>query len=108
MSQARIKPEIFVNFSPEPDPKSPVRLTTMVLNVKDLVLSNYSKNARNVIQWHLNTYFFQKFTKSCPAVRGFAPTPPSVIRLSYTRLLTMSPKSHILTFKHLLQTLPGA
>ena len=77
----------------------------MVLNVKDLVLSNYSKNAQNVIQWHLNTYFFQKFTKSCPAVRGFAPTPPSVIRLSYTRLLTMSPKSHILTFKHLLQTL---
>ena len=23
MSQARIKPEVFVNFRPEPDPKSP-------------------------------------------------------------------------------------
>ena len=28
-SQARIKPEIFVNFRPEPDPKSPARLTTL-------------------------------------------------------------------------------
>ena len=30
-SQARIKPEIFVNFRPEPDPKSPARLTTLLL-----------------------------------------------------------------------------
>ena len=37
---------------------------------------------------------------------GFAPRPPSVIRLSYTRLLTMSPTLDILTFQHLLQTLP--
>ena len=44
-SQARIKPEIFVNFRPEPDPKSPVRLTTVVVHIKDLVLSNYSKNS---------------------------------------------------------------
>ena len=29
-SQARIKPDIFVNFRPEPDPKSPARLTTLV------------------------------------------------------------------------------
>ena len=28
-SQARIKPEIFVYFRPEPDPKSPARLTTL-------------------------------------------------------------------------------
>ena len=28
--QARIKPEILVNFRPEPDPKSPARLTTLV------------------------------------------------------------------------------
>ena len=27
--QARIKPEIFVNFRPEPDPKTPGRLTTL-------------------------------------------------------------------------------
>ena len=35
-SQARIKPEIFVNFrpEPEPDPKSPARLT---------ILTNYTK-----------------------------------------------------------------
>ena len=30
-SQARIKPEIFVNFRPEADPKSPARLTTLRL-----------------------------------------------------------------------------
>ena len=29
MSQARIKPEIFVNFRPEPDSKSQARLTTL-------------------------------------------------------------------------------
>ena len=29
ISQARIKPEIFVNSMPEPDPKSPARLTTL-------------------------------------------------------------------------------
>ena len=28
-SQAQIKPEIFVNFRPEPDPKSPARHTTL-------------------------------------------------------------------------------
>ena len=28
-SQVRIKPETFVNFMPEPDPKSPARLTTL-------------------------------------------------------------------------------
>ena len=78
----------------------------MFLNVKNLIPSNYSKNARNVIQWHYKGYFFQKITKSCPAVGSFAPTPPPVIRLSYTGLLTMSPNLDILTFKHLLQTLP--
>ena len=29
ISQARIKPEIFVDFRPEPDPKIPARLTTL-------------------------------------------------------------------------------
>ena len=29
MSQVRFRPEIFVNFRPEPDPKSPARLTTL-------------------------------------------------------------------------------
>ena len=31
-SQDRIKPEIFVNFRPEPNPKSPGRLTTLKYN----------------------------------------------------------------------------
>ena len=36
-SQARIKPEISVNFRPEPDPKSPARLTTLIfLDFPDL------------------------------------------------------------------------
>ena len=39
MSQARIKPEIFVNFRPEPDPKSPARLTTLVAHIKKQRLS---------------------------------------------------------------------
>ena len=30
MSQAQIKPETFVNFRPEPDPKSPARLYNSV------------------------------------------------------------------------------
>ena len=51
-SQARINPEVFVNFRPEPDLQSPARLTTTFLIAEDMVLSNYSKNARNVIQWH--------------------------------------------------------
>ena len=29
--KARLRPEIFVNSRPEPDPKSPARLTTLVL-----------------------------------------------------------------------------
>ena len=33
-SQARFKPEIFVNFRPEPDPKSPGRLTTLTRSLK--------------------------------------------------------------------------
>ena len=32
-SHARIKPDIFVNFRPEPDPKSPARLTTLATSV---------------------------------------------------------------------------
>ena len=32
-SQARIKPELFVNFRPEPDPKSPARLTTLLSRI---------------------------------------------------------------------------
>ena len=31
--------------------------------------------------------FFQKITKNCPAAGGFAPRPPSEIRLNYSTLL---------------------
>ena len=39
--KARLTPEIFVNFRPEPDPKSPARLTTLVprsLNAENWVV----------------------------------------------------------------------
>ena len=91
------KPEIFVNFRPEPNPKSPARLTTLFLNVKDLVLSSYFKNARYVIQWHQNIYFFKKLLEVVQRL---------VTCLSYIRLLTTFPNLDILTFQHLLQTLP--
>ena len=29
-----LKPAIFINFRPEPDPKSPARLTTLVAHIK--------------------------------------------------------------------------
>ena len=29
--KARLRPEVFVNFEPEPDPKSPAQLTTLPL-----------------------------------------------------------------------------
>ena len=54
----------------------------------------------------LKDQFFSKIYKKLPSGWELRPTPPSVIRLSYTRLLTMSPNLDILTFKHLLQTLP--
>ena len=59
----------------------------------------------HLCQMALKWLFFQKITKSCSAVGGFASTPPFVIRLSCTRLLTKSPNLEILTFKH-LHTLP--
>ena len=54
----------------------------------------------------LKRLFFSKNYKKLPSGWELRPTPPSVIRLSYTGLLTMSPNLDILTFKHLLQTLP--
>ena len=33
--KARLRPKIFVNFRPEPDPKSPARLTTMARSSAD-------------------------------------------------------------------------
>ena len=45
-------------------------------NVKNLVLWNNSELVRNVIQWDLNSFFFPKTYKNCPAAGGFAPRPP--------------------------------
>ena len=99
--KARLRPKIFVNFRPEPVPKMPARLTTLFLNVKDLVLSNYFKMREMWSNGIEKAIFFKNLQKVAkpPAAR-------SVIRLSYTRLLTMFPNLDILTFQHLLQTLP--
>ena len=35
-------------------------------NVKNLVLLNGSEYLQNVIQWHYNSFFFQKVTKNRP------------------------------------------
>ena len=54
----------------------------------NLVLPNGSKYVRDVIQWHENSFSFQKITKNRSAARGFALTPPSVIRLKYSTFFT--------------------
>ena len=46
----------------------------------------------------LKQLFFQKITKNRPAAGGFAPRPPSVIRLSYTDFFNTSPKLDISLF----------
>ena len=76
------------------------------------MLSNGSKHVRNVIQWHQNSFFFQKITKNRPTAGGFtprppnpqttgglSPKPPSAIHLSYTGFLKTSPKLRICTFQ---------
>ena len=46
-SQAQIKPEIFVNFRPEPDPKIPARLTTLLQPpLSQVTEKNLSQNTR--------------------------------------------------------------
>ena len=69
-----------------------------LLNVKNLVLSNSSEHVRNVIQWHLNSFFLQKITKTCRAARGSAAGPSYVRRLSYISLLNTSPTLNIFAF----------
>ena len=59
-------------------------------NVKNLVLSNGSEHMQNVIQ-----AFFPKNSKNRLAAGGLAPRPPSVIRLSWTSLLT-----HVSQFRY--------
>ena len=60
-SQARIKPEIFVNFRPKPDPKSPARLTTLSQIIGG-IQSNY---------WGDVSPIPQGFGTPAPKARGF-------------------------------------
>ena len=50
-------------------------------NVKNLVLWNGSELVRNVIQWDLNSFFFQKLTKIAQRLRALPPDPHSHRRL---------------------------
>ena len=72
-----------------------IKIISIGFQIKYLVLSNCSEHAQNVIQWHQNSFFFQKITKNHPVAGGFAPRLPSVIRLSYFSLLT-----HVFYFRH--------
>ena len=71
-----------------------------------------------MIQWHQNSFFFQKITKNCPTAGGFAPRPPkppsaggpalkppSVIHLSYTSFLNTFPKLDICIFQVFVEAL---
>ena len=61
----------------------------MLSNDQNFVLSNCSKNLRNVIQMALKRVFFQKNAKNRPVAGGFASRLLFVTRLSYTSLLTV-------------------
>ena len=66
-------------------------------NVKNLVLSNGSELVRNVIQWDLNSFFFQKLTKIAQRL-GALPPDPVCDTFEYTSLLNTCPKLDIYTF----------
>ena len=50
-------------------------------NVKNLVVWNGSELVRNVIQWDLNSFFFQKLTKIAQRLGALPPDPHSHRRL---------------------------
>ena len=52
-----------------------------LLNVKNLVLSNGSKQERIVIQWHKNSYFFKYLQKIALRLGASLPDPDSLRRL---------------------------
>ena len=77
-------------------------------NVKNLVLWNGFELVRNVIQWDLNSFFFQKLTKiaqRCPqapiAVGGWGLCPQTAVSdtFEYTSLLNTSSKLDFYTFQ---------
>ena len=49
MFQVRIKPEIFVNFRPEPDPKKPARLATLIGMPFQNAVKFYSSEKLNAV-----------------------------------------------------------
>ena len=77
-------------------------------NVKNLVLSNGCEHVQNVIQWDLNSFFFQKLTIIAQRLGATPPDPHSHWGLSpqtpvydtfdNTSLLHTSPKLGICTF----------
>ena len=81
-------------------------------NVKNLVLWNSCELARNVIQWDLNSFFFQKLTKIAQRLGALPPDPHSHRRLrvlppvsdtfEYTSLLNTSSKLNFYTFQQLV------
>ena len=83
-------------------------------NVKNLVLWNGSELVRNVIQWDLNSFFFQKLTKIAQRLRALPPDPHSHRRVGalppdpvsdtfeYTSLLNTSSKLDFYTFQQLV------
>ena len=83
-------------------------------NVKNLVLWNGSELVRNVIQWDLNSFFFQKLTKIAQRLGALPPDPYSHRRLGlcpqtpvsdafeYTSLLNTSSKLDFYTFQRLV------
>ena len=79
-------------------------------NVKNLVIWKSPELVRNVIQWDLNSFFFQKLTKIAQQLGALPPDPHSHRRLGaqpqtpvcdtfeYTSLLKTSPTLDIYTF----------
>ena len=69
-------------------------------NVKNLVLWKGSELVQNVIQWDLNSFFFQKLTKIAQRLGALPPDPHSHRRhtFEYTSLLNTSSKLNFYTF----------
>ena len=79
-------------------------------NVKNLVIWKGSKLGRNVIQWDLNSFFFQKLTKIAQRLGalppdthshrgwGLCPQTPVCDTFEYTSFLNTSPTLDIYTF----------
>ena len=68
-SQARLKSETFVNFRPEPDPKSPARLTTLC-RIQKIVLQTVSQQSIRNEKSFNEPYPKNRSTKQFPKNRS--------------------------------------